>query len=228
MESLTPPDLISLVLFPLALGLLGFIEPCSIGSSLLFLKYVEGREAVDRVAHTVLFTLTRATFMGGLGVMAALIGAAVLGVQKVGWLFLGAVYVVLGVMYVTGKAGSLARRVGPRLNRLSGTRGAIGLAVLFGLNVPACAAPLLFAVLGSATVSGASGVSQVGRGFLSLAVFGVALSMPLVVVVAWPRTRRLLDRLSSLSARVPTWIGLLLVVFGLWSLYFGLFVSPKP
>lgn len=30
---MTPPDLISLVLFPLALGLLGFIEPCSIGSS---------------------------------------------------------------------------------------------------------------------------------------------------------------------------------------------------
>lgn len=225
---MTPPDLISLVLFPLALGLLGFIEPCSIGSSLLFLKYVEGREAVERVAQTVLFTLTRATFMGGLGAMAALIGATVLGVQKAGWLFLGAVYVVLGVMYVTGKAGSLARRVGPRLNRLSGTRGAIGLAVLFGLNVPACAAPLLFAVLGSATVSGASGVSQVGTGFLSLAVFGLALSMPLVVVVAWSRARLLLDRLARRSARVPTWIGVLLVVFGLWSLYFGLFVSPRP
>jgi len=223
----TPPDLISLVLFPFALGLLGFIEPCSIGSTLLFLKYVERREAVERVAQTVLFTLTRATLMGALGATAALVGATVLGIQKAGWLFLGAVYVVLGLMYVTGKAGRLARRVGPRLDRLSGSRGAVGLAVLFGLNVPACAAPLLFAVLGSVAVSGASGVSQVGKGFLSLAMFGVALSMPLVVVVAWSRTRRLLDRLSSLSARVPAWIGLLLVVFGLWSLYFGLFVSPK-
>jgi cytochrome c-type biogenesis protein len=228
MEPLTLPDLVALVLFPFALGLLGFIEPCSIGSSLLFLKYVEGREAVERVAHTVLFTLTRATFMGGLGALAALIGATVLGIQKAGWLFLGAVYVVLGVMYVTGKAGGLARRVGPRLDRLSGTRGAIGLAVLFGLNVPACAAPLLFAVLGSATVSGTPGLSEVGTGFLSLAVFGLALSMPLVVVVAWSRARFLLDRLSRRSARVPTWIGVLLVVFGLWSLYFGLFVSPKP
>lgn len=228
MEPLTPPDLVALVLFPFALGLLGFIEPCSIGSSLLFLKYVEGCEAVERVAHTVLFTLTRATFMGGLGALAALIGATVLGIQKAGWLFLGAVYVVVGVMYVTGKAGSLARRVGPRLDRLSGTRGAVGLAVLFGLNVPACAAPLLFAVLGSATVSGSSGLSEVGKGFLSLAVFGLALSMPLVVVVAWSRARRLLDRLSRRSARVPTWFGVLLVVFGLWSLYFGLFVSPKP
>jgi len=228
MELLTPPDLISLVLFPLALGLLGFIEPCSIGSSLLFLKYVEGREAVERVAQTVLFTLTRATFMGGLGAMAALIGATIFGIQKAGWLFLGAVYVAIGVMYATGKAASLKRRMGPRSDRLSGTRGAIGLAVLFGLNVPACAAPLLFAVLGSATVSGASGLSGIGKGFLSLAVFGLALSMPLVVAVASSRARHLLDRLSSLSARVPTWIGLLLVVFGLWSLYFGLFVSPQP
>lgn len=228
MESLTPPDLISLVLFPLALGLLGFIEPCSIGSSLLFLKYVEGREAVERVAQTVLFTLTRATFMGGLGAMAALVGAAVLGIQKAGWLFLGAVYVAIGVMYATGKAASLKRRLGPRLDRLSGTRGAVGLAVLFGLNVPACAAPLLFAILGSATVGRASGLSEIGKGFLSLAVFGLALSMPLVLVVASSRARHLLDRVSSLSARVPTWIGLLLVVFGLWSLYFGLFVSPKP
>jgi cytochrome c-type biogenesis protein len=228
MESLTPPDLVSLFLFPFALGLLGFVEPCSIGSSLLFLKYVEGSEAVERVAHTVLFTLTRATFMGGLGATAALIGATVLGIQRAGWLFLGALYVVLGVMYVTGKARKLARRVGPRLDRLSGTRGAVGLAVLFGLNVPACAAPLLFAVLGSAAVDGAGGVSHVAKGFLSLAVFGFALSMPLVAVVAWSRTRQLLDRVSSLSARVPTWIGLLLVVFGLWSLYFGLFVSPKP
>ncbi len=225
---MTPPDLGALVLFPFALGLLGFIEPCSIGSSLLFLKYVEGRETVERVAQTVLFTLTRATFMGGLGATAALIGATVLGVQKAGWLFLGAVYVAIGVMYATGKASSLMRRMGPRLDRRSGTRGAVGLALLFGLNVPACAAPLLFAVLGSATVSGASGVSQVGKGFLSLAVFGLALSLPLVVAVASSRTRRLLDRLTSLSAGVPAWIGLLLVMFGLWSLYFGLFVSPKP
>jgi len=36
----TPPDLISLALLPFALGLLGFIEPCSVGASLLFLKYV--------------------------------------------------------------------------------------------------------------------------------------------------------------------------------------------
>jgi hypothetical protein len=28
---------------PLGLGLLGFIEPCSVGSSMLFIKHLEGR-----------------------------------------------------------------------------------------------------------------------------------------------------------------------------------------
>ncbi len=36
-------EFINLVLLPLALGLLGFIEPCSMGSNLLFIKYVEGK-----------------------------------------------------------------------------------------------------------------------------------------------------------------------------------------
>ena len=220
--------MIGAVLLPFALGLLGFIEPCSIGSSLLFLKYVDGKAAAEKVTHAVIFALTRAVFMGSLGVLAALIGGVVLDVQKAGWFLLGSMYVVLGIMYATGTAGNLKRRVGPRLDHPSGARAAVGLGVLFGLNVPACAAPLLFAVLGAAAVRGAAGLPKVGAGFLSLAVFGFALSMPLVLIVAWPRARNLLDRLAMRSAKAPVWIGLLLVIVGLWSLYFGVFVSPKP
>jgi cytochrome c-type biogenesis protein len=39
---------VNLVLLPLGLGLLGFLEPCSIGSSLLFLKSVFGRSISAR------------------------------------------------------------------------------------------------------------------------------------------------------------------------------------
>ena len=40
-STLACPTRIWLVLFPVGLGLIGFIEPCSIGASLLFLKSVE-------------------------------------------------------------------------------------------------------------------------------------------------------------------------------------------
>lgn len=39
------------VLVPFGLGLLGFVEPCTIGSSLIFVKHLEGREAGRKLAE---------------------------------------------------------------------------------------------------------------------------------------------------------------------------------
>src|SRR5216683_244746 len=199
-------DLVNLLFLPLGLGLLGFIEPCSIGSSLLFVQYVDGKTAAVKVAQAVRFTAT-----------AALVGTAFIGFQRAGWLLLGAIYVALGIVYLARKATMLMRTLGPRLGRLSGKRGAVALAVLFGLNIPACAAPLLFAILGSAAVGGAGGLAQMARGFVSLAVFGLTLSLPLAVVILWKPARQALDRAAAWSPRTPLWIGLLLIALGAWS-----------
>ena len=61
------------------------------------------------------------------------------------------------------------------------------------------------------------------QSFGSLALFGLALSLPLVVAVLFERSRRLLDWLAGLSARLPIWTGLLLIALGIWSIWFGLF-----
>ena len=34
---------VGLIAIPAGLGLIGFVEPCSIGSSLVFVKYLEGK-----------------------------------------------------------------------------------------------------------------------------------------------------------------------------------------
>ncbi len=86
-----------LLLLPVVLGLLGFVEPCSIGSSLLFIKMVEGRPVATKIMQAVVFTLTRAVFIGLLGVVAALVGTAFIGFQRAGWVVLGALYVALGL-----------------------------------------------------------------------------------------------------------------------------------
>ncbi|MBU2145839.1 MAG: hypothetical protein KKD02_05785 [Alphaproteobacteria bacterium] len=208
----------SLLLIPLGLGLIGFVEPCSIGSSLLFLKIVEGKPKSTKLLQAVTFTLTRAIFIGLLGVAASFIGAAFFGFQKAGWMILGGLYVALGMFYLTGNAGLFMRTLGPSLRKLSTVRGTAGLGVLFGLNIPACAAPLLAALLGTATLAGSPNAVQ---GFVMLGTFGLALSLPLVVALLWAPARRALDRLSSLSGRVPIVIGLLFVFLGAWSIYFG-------
>jgi len=209
----------ALVLVPLGLGLLGFVEPCSIGSSLLFIKAVEGKPTPIKLVQAGIFTLTRAVFIGLLGVVAALVGAAFIAFQKSGWVVLGSLYVVLGLIYLTGNARLLMHRLGPSLERLSSVYGVAGLAILFGLNIPACAAPLLAAVLGSAAVGGSGRIAQ---GFVMLAVFGLGLSLPLAVALLWAPARRGLDRLAGLSRRVPVIIGLVFVILGAWSIYFGL------
>ena len=103
-------------------------------------------------------------------------------------------------------------------------RGSAALGVLFGLNIPACAAPLLLALLGASAASGARGGS-VAEGFVALALFGFALSLPLVVAVLFAPARRALDWLAALSRRLPVWTGVLLIALGAWSIWLGLFVS---
>ena len=212
-------DVVTLFAAPFGLGLLGFIEPCSIGASLLFLKFLEGREHRAKVGQVVAFMVTRAAFLGLLGAAAAVVGGAFVGFQRGAWIVLGALYVALGLLYLTGKAGLLMRSVGPSLGRMSGSRGAAALGLLFGFNVPACAAPLLAGLLGAAALGPGT---RIWEGFAMLAVFGFALSLPLALAVAWGPAERFLDRASRWSARAPLWIGLLLVVLGAWSMYEGM------
>jgi cytochrome c-type biogenesis protein len=223
---MTEASLMNLVLPPVGLGLLGSIEPCSIGSTLVFIKYMEGKDARTKRIQVGLFAATRAIFIALLGFLAALIGTAFFGVQKAAWVLLGAMFIAVGLLFVLRRGAVLMTAMGPNLNSLSGLHGSIGLGLLFGLNIPACAVPLLVILLGSAAVHGATGGALVA-GFVSLALFGLALSLPLVVAVLFERALRALDWLAGLSRRLPFWTGVLLIVLGLWSIWFGLFARLK-
>lgn len=213
--------LIDLVLLPIAFGLFGFIEPCSLGSTLIFVKAMEGRPAAVKLAQVSLFTLCRAVLIGALGAGAVLVGSAFFAFQQAAWIVLGALYVALGLCYLAGKIAWLMRSFGPGLARLSSPKGAAALGLLFGLNIPACAAPLLIALLGAGAATGARGGSPL-QGFVALGLFGLALSLPILVATLFAPARRALDRIASLSRRVPRWTGALLIALGAWSIWFAL------
>lgn len=219
-------DVATLILWPIGFGLLGFIEPCAIGATLLFVKTTEGQAPAVKVGQVFAFTLSRALFIGLLGAFAAFIGSMLLGVQKAVWVAMGALYAAIGVLYLTGHIGPLMLSIGPRLASLSSPRGSIVLGLAFGLNIPACAGPILLALLAASAAGGASGETA-ARGFASLALFGLALSLPLVAAVLSERARRALDRLAGLTRRMPLWTGMLFVVLGAWSIWFGFFVTIK-
>ncbi|MBA3496997.1 MAG: sulfite exporter TauE/SafE family protein [Gemmatimonadales bacterium] len=206
-----------LLVLPLGLGLLGFLEPCSIGSSAIFLRTLEGRAQPARWRAVVTFTLVRALSLGMLGVLAALMGTVFVSLQRAFWVALGAGYAGLGLVYLLGLEGVLQGTLGPSLRRREAVSTSAGLGLLFGLNLPACAAPILAAVF-AATL----GAGTLAQGFLALAVFGVALSFPLLVLIAWPRGAEVLERLTAMAHRVPRGTGAVFLVLGVWAVYSGL------
>ncbi len=94
--------------------------------------------------------------------------------------------------------------------------------------MPEWASLIRFLLAAAAVLVQTLPAQAVVRGFVSLAVFGLALSLPLALAVLWPPARRALDRAAALSGRAPVIIGLLLIALGLWSVWFGLFVTPQP
>ena len=213
--------LLHLIVLPIGLGLLGFLEPCSIGSSLLFVKFLEGKSGTAKVSQTVLFAATRAIFIGTLGAAAVFVGAAFAAYQKTAWIVLGVAYLALGLTLLAGRGAWLSASLGTRVSALRGRRGSVALGLIFGLNIPACAAPLLAALLGMSAATGTSGVAIVS-GFVSLAFFGLALSLPLVAAVFFERARQFLERIARAAARFPKWAGAVLIALGLWSIRFGM------
>ena len=214
-------DTLRLIVLPLGLGLFGFVEPCSIGASLLFIKSLEGKDYRDKVTQSLIFTLLRGLLMGGLGVAAVAIGAQFFEFQKIAWIIFGLIYLVIGCFYLFGKAGLFRLSLGPRLSRISGTSRSLALGTIFAFNIPACAGPLLVVLLGMSAASGAVGTS-LAKGFLSMALFGLALSLPIVAATFFTSARRFLDKLAGWSSSMPRWTGIVLIALGVWSIRFGL------
>lgn len=220
-------DFVRVLGLPIGLGLLGFIEPCSIGSTLIFIKTLEGKSAAGKLAQVGVFMAVRALTMGALGLLAVAAGTAFLGFQQAAWIIFGAAYALIGALYIAGKSGLFLRSFGPGLSRLASVNGAAALGAVFAFNIPACAAPFILALVGMA-IAGAAGGASLATGFASLALFGLALSLPIMVVVLFPRARVALDWLAGLSRRMPFWSGILFIALGLWSIWFGLSVSIVP
>lgn len=213
--------LLTNVLLPVGLGLLGFVEPCAIGAHVTFSATLAGRPRAAQMASAALFVAVRTLTMGLLGVVAALVGQSFALTQRSFWMAFGLAYVGLGALYLANRVSPLMIRLGARRGAGTGSRSVVLLGVILGLGIPACAAPLLFAASGVAL-----GAGTVGKAFFAMALFGLALSAPLLALIAVPRTAALLQWAHARGRWLRLFTGWLLVAAGLWGMWFGLFVDP--
>ncbi len=210
-------DAFYLLALAVGLGLLGFVEPCSIGANMVFLGHLREKAKGERLRETAKFALSRSVVLGLFGLGIAFVGSSVFAAQKGFWLLLGLLYLALGVGVILNARfrWGLFGRVS--LRRLlpggAGEDRSLGLGLLFGLNLPACAYPLMLALLGPGAASGAF------LGFVALFVFGLALSLPLVPLAFSERTAKLLGRLSRVGGATPYVIGVVFLLLAAYVLY---------
>lgn len=209
------------LLLAFGLGLLGFIEPCTIGAHMLFLGSQQQRPLEQRLGAALVFLLARLVIMGGFGGAIVYIGQRLIGVQTTAWLVFGIIYLALGAAFLFGLDRHLRQRLSVALDQWKVASNPVLQGLAFGFNIPACAAPIIFALIGTATVSGSA-----QAGFLMMAVFALGLSLPLVPMSVVPALSRPLDRLAD-WLRLRRWLlGVVFVGLGVWSVWFGLFVDP--
>jgi cytochrome c-type biogenesis protein len=195
-----------LILVPVVFGLLGFIEPCSIGANIIFLGYLKSRDS-KKILEAVKFTITRALFLGLIGLAVGIPGQPLrVGAYSYS-LMLGVLYVALGLLGLfwsySGK-GLASIDLGRYLPKGR----AVPLGVIFGLSAPACSLPLFLALIGLGAVKGA------WVGFMTLFLFGLALSAPLVWIARSERADQILRRLGRTASRVPYAAAGLLILVG--------------
>lgn len=205
------------LLLAVGLGLLAFVEPCSIGIHLLLVGHLERLPARQRLGELARVALVRAVVLGLIGLAAAFVGRELFTAQRTLWVAFGVLYVGLGTLYLSGWQGLLMRALTPAADRLEARARSLGLGAAFGLYIPACAIPLLAVLVGTSTARAAGG-APLADGFIVLFVFGLALSAPLFALVGTARGRRWLDRLVVLAGHLPRPTGALLVLLGLASI----------
>ena len=209
------------VLLPAALGLLGFIEPCTVGGHMLFLETQNQRSQQAKAAAVLVFVAVRALVTGLFGALIAFAGSGLISLQTGMWLVFGSLYVLVGLAFIFGRAGLVKQRISLAPKAWKSAQNPLVLGLAFGLNIPACAAPILFGLLGLAATTGA-----VLAGFMMMFVFGLFLSLPLVVFAITPRFNNWLQSLGNAMKNRRWLIGTIFVLLGLWAIWFGLYVDP--
>lgn len=202
-------EIFQIIILPLLLGLLGFIEPCSIGINAIFLAHINKLDAFKRVGEAALFMLIRALVLSILGISIAFVGSTLFTFQTYFFIILGVFYIILGFGYIyTIRRGISFFKI--NLNRFGKNGNVIVMAIVFGLIIPACAIPLVLALLGRSLLLG----DLIG-GFLSMFIFGIGLSLPLFIISFSKKAGNILKWMSAKVEKVPYVAGIALIIIGI-------------
>ncbi len=199
----------NIVLIPVLFGLIGFFEPCSLGINIIFLNRIKGLSKTKKILETSIFCLVRAFFLALVGLSSAFIGSRIITIQSSFFMIIGGIYILFGVLYTINKYKPIFRS-GIDVGKYFQKKESIALGLIFGLIIPACAIPLILALIGKSILLG-----NLLEGFVSLFAFGLALSLPLLIIDFFDKPNELIVKISEKGRQIPWLAGMVLIVVGL-------------
>lgn len=162
---------------PIGLGIVGAFTPCALGINAVFLTYLAGKGWAARLAQAGLITGMRAVFLTALGLLFGLFGQSVASFVRGYQQVIALAIVAIGVVFVASAFVDIPMPRFRFVRLKSGTGGALALGAVFGLDIPACTSPLVIGLLAQTVLAG-----NWASGAISLFLFGIGMSLPLVAV----------------------------------------------
>ena len=207
----------SLVILPFVFGLVGFVEPCSMGINAIFLSSIEKKNKADRAKEVTIFVFGRAFVLALIGVSAAFVGNKYFSFQQYFFIILASLYIFVGILMIFSKSlvGKLRNIRIASLLGLDFKKGSLKRFGFFaGLTIPACAIPLITVLLGQSLLLG-----KILEGFVTLFIFGLDLSIPLVFFSCLKRGVIWIGWLAERANKFRIAGGLLLIIIGSATFY---------
>lgn len=203
---------LNLLLLSIVTGVGGGFTPCALGINTILVGALSGKARATRIGQWLLFAVARAAMLTMLGFLIGLIGQMVGEIAAIYQQMINVSLILLGALFIINRFRRLPL---PSINLtttswLERSNSIVGMGFLFGLDVSACISPLLAGVLARTVL-----VGDWRAGALSLFVFGIALSLPALVVTMVEGADRWLQRTSQrYSQAFYVVAGSLLILFG--------------
>jgi cytochrome c-type biogenesis protein len=217
-------SLYSTILLPFLFGLIGFVEPCSMGINIMFLSSIDRTSSAMRYREIAVFMLVRALVLALLGLSVAFVGNRLFSLERGFFIILASIYTTIGLLMIFSKS-LLARLRNVHIAHILGLdfkEGALKrLGLVAGLTIPACAIPLITVLLGQTLLLG-----DIVTGFIALFVFGLALTVPLAVLSAFKRGIIWLGWIAERADKLRIAGGVILVLIGVATFYSGSYWNP--
>lgn len=205
-------------------GIGGAFTPCTLGVNLVMINYLTDKTKVQRMLEWAKFAISRAAMMAVLGLIIGLLGQMI---ETFTWWFqmvINILIVVMGVLFIVGRNKPVLRGLDLTGSRsLDKDMSPLALGALFGLNVTACVAPLVLALLAQTVLIG-----NWLSGAAALFLFGIMLSVPILAAVFNDRASGWINRVSGQYRAIyyPI-IGGILIVLGLAEIALSMYVIPS-